>query len=95
MEMTKVLHECEESRQFELLTTIPGIGRVLGMMIALESGPMNRFAISFGNYLSVSLQGGAAADFTHIIHHAISCFACRVSHNEVGRLFSSEKGMSH
>lgn len=48
---TKVLQECEETHQFKLLTTIPGIGRVLGMMIALESGPMNRFA-GPGNYAS-------------------------------------------
>lgn len=48
---TKVFSECKNTRQFELLITIPGIGQVLGLMIALESGPMSRFA-SAGNYAS-------------------------------------------
>ncbi len=48
---TKVFSECSDTRQFELLTTIPGVGRILAMMIALESGPMSRFA-SAGNYAS-------------------------------------------
>lgn len=48
---TKVLSECSETWQFKLLCTIPGVGRVLGMMIALESGPMSRYE-KVGNYAS-------------------------------------------
>lgn len=48
---TKVLGECKDTRTYELLNTIPGVGRVLGMMIAFETGPMKRYAKP-GNYAS-------------------------------------------
>ncbi len=48
---TKVLGECKDTRTFKLLNTIPGIGRVLGMMIAFETGPLKRYAKP-GNYAS-------------------------------------------
>jgi transposase len=48
---TRVLHECQDTRQFNLLITIPGVGQILAMMITLESGPMKRFAAA-GNYAS-------------------------------------------
>lgn len=47
----KVLGECGDSRAYELLNSIPGIGRVLGMMIAFETGPTTRYAKP-GNYAS-------------------------------------------
>jgi transposase len=37
--------------QYKNLLTIPGVGRVLGSTIKLESGPMGRFA-KVGNYVS-------------------------------------------
>jgi transposase len=38
-------------KQFEMLTTIPGIGTVLGLTIMLEVGDINRFS-KVGNYSS-------------------------------------------
>ena len=38
-------------RYYDLLTSTPGIGRILGMTILLETGPMERFA-QVGNYAS-------------------------------------------
>jgi transposase len=48
---TTVFNECKDTRQFELLNTIPGVGRILAMMIVLESGPIDRFE-KVGNYAS-------------------------------------------
>jgi transposase len=36
---------------YDLLLSLPGVGRVLGLTIMLETGPINRFA-DVGNYVS-------------------------------------------
>jgi len=38
-------------RPYDLLLSLPGVGRVLGLTIMLETGPINRFA-DVGNYVS-------------------------------------------
>lgn len=46
-----VLRELRPRPAFQALSTVPGIGRVLGPTIVLESGPIERFA-GVGNYSS-------------------------------------------
>ncbi len=46
-----VLARCEESEQYSRITSTPGIGKILGMTILLETGPIERFA-QVGNYAS-------------------------------------------
>jgi transposase len=46
-----VLARCQDSEQYTLITTTPGIGKILGMTILLETGPIERFA-HVGNYAS-------------------------------------------
>lgn len=48
---THVLNQVEEGPIYPLLTSVPGIGKVLGMTIALESGPIDRFP-SAGQFAS-------------------------------------------
>jgi transposase len=50
--LEKRLAECLRPRsEYALLSTAPGIGRILGPVILLETGPIERFA-SVGNYAS-------------------------------------------
>ena len=42
---------CQDSEHYALITTTPGIGKILGMTILLETGPIERFA-QVGNYSS-------------------------------------------
>ena len=46
-----VLSHCEHSEYYSLITSIPGIGKILGMTILLETGPMERFT-AVGHYSS-------------------------------------------
>ena len=46
-----VLARCEDSDHYALITSTPGIGKILGMTILLETGPIERFA-QVGNYSS-------------------------------------------
>lgn len=46
-----VLARCQDSEQYALITSTPGIGKILGMTILLETGPIERFA-RVGNYSS-------------------------------------------
>ena len=46
--LQELMGECAE---YVLLTTVPGIGRVLATMIVLETGPIERFAAA-GNFAS-------------------------------------------
>jgi transposase len=46
-----VLARCQDSEPYTLITTTPGIGKILGMTILLETGPIERFA-QVGNYAS-------------------------------------------
>jgi transposase len=46
-----VLKKVKPSAEFERIQQVPGIGKILGMVILLESGEFNRFA-SAGNYAS-------------------------------------------
>jgi len=46
-----VLARCQDSEHYALITTTPGIGKILGMTILLETGPIERFA-QVGNYAS-------------------------------------------
>jgi len=46
-----VLARCQQSEAYTLITTAPGIGKILGMTILLETGPIERFA-QVGNYSS-------------------------------------------
>ena len=46
-----VLSHCQDSDQYSLITSTPGIGKILGMTILLETGPIERFA-QVGNYAS-------------------------------------------
>lgn len=48
---TKVLSEIKLKKEFEMLLTIPGIGKILGLTIMLEVGDINRFK-TVGNYTS-------------------------------------------
>ena len=48
---TRVLEQIEEGPTYPLLTGVLGIGKVLGMTIALESGPIDRFP-SAGQFAS-------------------------------------------
>ena len=48
---TRVVEQIEEGPTYSLLTSVLGIGKVLGMTIALESGPIDRFA-SAGQFAS-------------------------------------------
>ena len=47
----QVLSRCKERWQYRLATTMPGVGQVLGMTIALETGDIERFA-NAGHYAS-------------------------------------------
>ena len=47
---TFVLSRCEAD-QYSVLTSTPGIGKILGMTILMETGPIERFA-AVGNYSS-------------------------------------------
>ena len=44
-----VLARCQDSEHYSLLTSTPGIGKILGMTILLETGPIDRFP-NVGNY---------------------------------------------
>jgi len=46
-----VLARCQQSEAYTLITTAPGIGKILDMTILLETGPIERFA-QVGNYSS-------------------------------------------
>jgi transposase len=46
-----VLSHCEDSDYYALITSIPGIGKILGMTILLETGPLERFT-EVGHYSS-------------------------------------------
>jgi transposase len=46
-----VLARCQDSEHYSLLTSTPGIGKILGMTILLETGPIERFR-SVGHYSS-------------------------------------------
>src|SRR5271169_190186 len=46
-------------RPYDLLLSLPGVGRVLGLTIMLETGPINRFA-DVGNYVSYCRKVPAA-----------------------------------
>ncbi len=46
-----VLASLQSSRYYELITSTPGIGKILGMTILLETGPIERFP-AVGNYSS-------------------------------------------
>lgn len=48
---TQILNKLKGESSYTSLTTVPGIGVVLGLTIVLESGPIDRFA-SAGNYAS-------------------------------------------
>jgi len=45
-----VLSHCDKDA-FKILTSVPGIGKILGLTISLETGPIERFA-QVGNYSS-------------------------------------------
>lgn len=47
----RVLAECKLRKEFRLLCTVPGIGKVLALTIMLETGEITRFA-KVGNYAS-------------------------------------------
>jgi len=46
-----ILARCKNSAHYSLLTSTPGIGKILGMTILLETGPIERFP-KVGNYSS-------------------------------------------
>jgi len=46
-----VLPHCEDSEYYSLITSTPGIGKILGMTILLETGPLERFS-EVGHYSS-------------------------------------------
>ena len=46
-----LLTQCRESAHFSRITSLPGVGKILGMTILLETGPIERFA-QVGNYSS-------------------------------------------
>jgi len=39
-----VLSYCKQNTPFSIITSTPGIGKILGMTILLETGPIERFA---------------------------------------------------
>ena len=47
----EVAGHCQPSEDYELITTAPGIGPILGQTILLETGPIERFP-AVGNYAS-------------------------------------------
>jgi transposase len=49
--LEKRLQEAAPRTEYDLVTTIPGIGRILATTILLETGPIDRFA-SPGNFAS-------------------------------------------
>lgn len=46
-----VLPQCIESKSYQQLNSVPGIGKILGMTILLETGPIERFR-EVGKYAS-------------------------------------------
>ena len=46
-----VLATCKQDERYAQLTSVPGIGKILGMTILLETGPIERFP-AVGNYSS-------------------------------------------
>ena len=46
-----VLARCQDSEPYALITSIPGVGKILGMTIVLETGPIARFP-HVGHYSS-------------------------------------------
>lgn len=46
-----LVKQCEQDKVYTLLTSIPGVGKILGLTIFLETGPIDRFA-RVGNYSS-------------------------------------------
>ena len=46
-----VLERCEPSVDYARITSLPGVGKILGMTILLETGPIERFA-QLGTYSS-------------------------------------------
>ena len=46
-----VLSYCQHNDDYAIITSTPGIGKILGMTILLETGPIERFA-QVGNYSS-------------------------------------------
>lgn len=47
----RVTRDCQEWADYELITSIPGVGAILGKSILLETGPVARFP-TVGNYVS-------------------------------------------
>jgi len=47
----QILKDSENSSAYQNLITVPGIGKILGLTIALETGNINRFK-DVGNYVS-------------------------------------------
>jgi transposase len=47
-----VLSYCEQNTSFSIITGTPGIGKILGMTISLETGPIERFAqvVNYSSY---------------------------------------------
>lgn len=46
-----VLAHCQNNEDYAIITSVPGIGKILGMTILLETGPIERFA-QVGHYSS-------------------------------------------
>ena len=46
-----VLSHCQNNDDYSIITSVPGIGKILAMTILLETGPIERFA-HVGNYSS-------------------------------------------
>jgi transposase len=46
-----VLDHCQSGNDYQIITSTPGIGKILGMTILLETGPIERFH-QVGNYSS-------------------------------------------
>jgi transposase len=46
-----ILARCRDSAHYSLITSTPGVGKILGMTILLETGPIERFP-KVGNYSS-------------------------------------------
>ena len=46
-----VLSHCQNDEDYSIVTSVPGIGKILGMTILLETGPIERFA-QVGHYSS-------------------------------------------
>ena len=47
----RVAWDCKDSADYDLITSMPGVGAILGKSILLETGPIERFP-AVGNYVS-------------------------------------------